>query len=341
MKPIRTVRRAANAAKSRSSARKTGTLRAMYKVAALQQKGGVGKSALAAGASGALIERGRKVLAVDLDPQGHLTTEALGLDEAPTGPDEANLANALTGDYKGPIRDLLVKHSEHESGGELWVLPTTLDMFLVVRQLYARVKKMEERLALLLEELNNELRARGERPFDEAVIDCPPSLDVLTDNALAAADGIIIPVEPERTSIRALRLLLGQISAVEEELRLSTRDLLGLVPSRYRRPLAGIDKHVMGEFEALRESGLHIIARLPLATKVKEAWLHGVPVSIDAPDVPISGQYRRIAAVIDIYAGLADVEDLDKYPAWPNEGTVPKSLNDSVEGEHEEEVVAQ
>ncbi|MEU4807413.1 ParA family protein [Actinosynnema sp. NPDC023587] len=299
----------------------------MHTTVELNQKGGVGKSGLAAGSSGALIERGRKVLAIDLDPQGHLTTEALGLREAPSGPDAVNLANALTGDYQGPVRDLLVLHSTHPSGGELWVLPTTLDMFLVVRSLYSRVKKMEERLHWLLEALVEEVAAAaGERPFDHAVVDCPPSLDILTDNALAAADAVVIPVEPDRTSIRALRLLLAQIRAVEKELRIPERRLLGLVPSRYRRPLAGIDKYVMGELEALAARGLPIIARLPLAAKVKEAWLKGVPVTIYAPDAPISEQYRRVGLVLDIAAGLADVEELRALPELPFEGNLQEEV---------------
>jgi chromosome partitioning protein len=255
------------------------------------------------------------------------------LDEAPSGPSEANLANAMAGDYTGPVRDLLILHSTHPSGGELWVLPTTLDMFLLVRTLYSRVKKMEERLSWLLEALNAELAAAGERPFDHAVVDCPPSLDVMTDNALAAADGVIIPVEPDRTSIRALRLLLAQIDSVEREMRISKRRLLGLAPSRYRRPLSGIDKYVMGELEALADAGLPIVARLAMATKVKEAWLEGVPITIFAPDAPISGQYRRVAAVLDIAAGLADISELERYPALPYEGATRQDSNDADEEE--------
>jgi chromosome partitioning protein len=90
------------------------------------------------------------------------------------------------------------------------VLPTALEMFLVGREL-DRLNAREWRLARLLEPLA--------RHYDQVLIDCPPALDVLTDNALAACGGVVIPVQPEQSSVRALRLLLGQITGLESALR--------------------------------------------------------------------------------------------------------------------------
>jgi len=97
------------------------------------QKGGVGKTGLTAGVGGALAERGRRVLLVDLDPQGHLSAEALGLDDQPaSGP---SLAGALAGTYEGPTVDLAVEHSRTPAGGHIDVLANSLAMFTVGRAL--------------------------------------------------------------------------------------------------------------------------------------------------------------------------------------------------------------
>lgn len=282
--------------------------------AALNQKGGVGKTGLTAGTGGALRERGRRVLLIDLDPQGHLTTEALGLDEV--DPDGPNLADALVGDYGGPVEDLIAHHSEGPDGGKLDVIPTSLSMFLVVRKLYSG-RAPEARLARLLERL-------PAGSYDHIIIDCPPSLDILTDTALVAADGVVIPVQPNNTSIRALRLLTHQVAQLEDELRLSRRELYGLIPGVYRRPLSGIARYKMGQLEEYghpEDPGvppLPIIAHLPLAAVVEEAWLSGQTVVDYKPSAPIAEAYRRIATRLDVAAGLSPDSAWTDLPALPS-----------------------
>lgn len=252
----------------------------------LNQKGGVGKTGLAAGVAGALAERGRRVLLVDLDPQGHLTVEALGLPEAE--PDGPTLAEALTGSYDGPVAKLVVRHSTTPAGGVLEVLPHALGMFTVGREL-DRLAAREWRLARVLEEL-----ADG---YDHCVLDCPPALDILTDNALAAAHGVVIPVQPERTSMRALGLLLDQIDALESALRRPRLILHGLVPSVYRRPIGKLARAVLAEFDQLDQ--LPILAHLPLAVAVTEAWDAGQPVTTYAPDSEHAAAYRTVADALE------------------------------------------
>jgi chromosome partitioning protein len=278
--------------------------------AVLNQKGGVGKTGLTAGTAGALTEAGRRVLVIDLDPQGHLTTEALRMDEAL--PDEPNLASALTGAFSGPIEELIRQRPPHSSGGQLDIIPTSVEMFLVVRQLY-HGRAPEARLARLLERLPQGL-------YDHVLIDCPPSLDVLTDTALVAADGLVIPVQPNNTSLRALRLLIEQLSVLEEELQLPRRQLYGLVPGIYRRPLSGIARYKMGQLEQYGSPAdsdvppLPILAHLPLAAVVEEAWLSGETVIDYKPNAPIADAYRRIALRLDIAAGLTPAETWTDLP---------------------------
>lgn len=276
----------------------------------LNQKGGVGKTGATVGVAGALAERGRRVLLVDLDPQGHATAEALRMDEAEPG--EPNLAAALMGDYAGPVEALVRERPPHRSGGRLDLIPTSVEMFLVVRQLY-HGRAPEWRLARLLQRLPADA-------YDHVLIDCPPSLDVLTDNALVASDGLVIPVQPNNTSMRALRLLVEQLAVVEEELELPRRELYGLVPGIYRRPLSGIARYKMRQLEEYATpedpqiAPLPILAHLPLATVVEEAWLSGQTVVDYKPSAPIADAYRRIALRLDVAAGLAPMQDWEQLP---------------------------
>jgi chromosome partitioning protein len=278
--------------------------------AVLNQKGGVGKTGLTVGTGGALAERGRRVLLVDLDPQGHLTAEALRMEEA--DPDLPNLAAALVGEYDGPVEELIHARPPHPSGGQLDVVPTSVAMFLVVRQLY-HGRAPEFRLARLLQRL-------PEGSYDHVLIDCPPSLDILTDNALVAADGLVIPVQPNNTSLRALRLLIEQLAVVETELELPRRELYGLVPGIYRRPLSGIARYKMEQLEQYAvpedpaDPPLPILAHLPLAAVVEEAWLSGETVVGYKPNAPIADAYRRIALRLDVAAGLTPAAEWERLP---------------------------
>lgn len=291
--------------------------------AILNQKGGVGKTGLTAGTGGALSERGRRTLLVDLDPQGHLTTEALGIEEA--DPTQPNLATALTGDFTGSTSELVVRHSQSEAGGCLDLLPHCVSMFLVVRKLHA-ARSPEHRLARVLRQL--------EGSYDHVLIDCPPSLDVLTDTALVAADGVLIPVQPSNTSLRALRLLVDQVAVIEDELQIPRRDLHGMVPGVYRRPLSGIARYKMQELEAYGDPAgdlpaLPILAHLPLATAVEEAWLSGQTLTDYQPSAPIADAYRRIALHLDVVAGLSDPGELETLPAL--ESVTPHAVTSPAE----------
>lgn len=281
-----------------------------HTTAVLNQKGGVGKTGLTAGTGGALAERGRRVLLVDLDPQGHLTTEALRMDEAE--PNSPNLALALTGKYTGPVEDLIRHRPKRDSGGQLDIIPTSVEMFLLVRDLY-HSRAPELRLARLLERL-------PEGMYDHVLIDCPPSLDILTDTALVAADGLVVPVQPNNTSLRALRLLIDQLAVIEEELELPRRHIYGLVPGIYRRPLSGIARYKMVQLEQYGSAEepdvppLPILAHLPLAAVVEEAWLSGETVIDYKPTAPIADAYRRIGVRLDVAAGLTSPGEWDRLP---------------------------
>lgn len=260
------------------------------RLAVVNQKGGVGKTATALGMAGALAELKRRVLLVDWDPQGHLT-EALGAPEA-TPP--ATVAARVLGQWSGPARELVWSHPS--AGVDL--LPTNVDAFLLAAHLYPSRGK-EFRLSALLDELAAD--------YDDILIDCPPELGVLTDNALWAVrepsaekapdapNGVIIPAEAEDSSLRALSLLLAQIDSLQKQLNAAVTTL-GLVINAYDSRRGGI---VTSTMQALSElPNLRHLAVIEDLKWVREAWRNRVPVVHYAPDSPTAQQYRDLTATV-------------------------------------------
>jgi chromosome partitioning protein len=253
----------------------------------VNQKGGVGKTSLSVGAAAALAEHGKRVLLIDLDPQGHATTEMLGMAEVPSH--LPSMAKALTKMWKGPVEELVVPHTRSNigRGGAFDVIPTSPGMFDLIRRLdQFRVPGWQ--LARVIQFAN----------YDHVIIDCPPALDVLTNNAIAASNGILVPVQPDRTSIRALRLLHDQIQYVEQTVNRSPITYFGIVPGLYRRP---ISHYAMAALNDLHTFDIPVLNHLPLGVVMNEAAARGIPVTTYAPETVQAESFRQIAATLDQY----------------------------------------
>lgn len=185
------------------------------RVAISNQKGGVGKTTVAINVGGALNRRGHDVLFVDLDPQGN-ATEGLGLeDEYEAEP--PTLFDALTDhEVREDVDAMVVTHEEMD------VLPSNIDMTSVEPELTMAMRG-RERLGKVLDALDAD--------YDVILIDCPPYLGNLTDNALIGAGNVLIPALAESTSKRALEILFDQIEVLEAEFDTQVRDL-GVVANR-------------------------------------------------------------------------------------------------------------
>src|SRR5699024_570849 len=101
--------------------------------------------------------------------------------------------------------------------------------------------------------------------YDHIIIDCPPAFDILTNNALAITHGILIPVQPDRTSIRALRLMRDQINDLESALQRDPISYFGLVPGLYRRPISAYGASAL---EELRTFNIPVLTHIPLGVVV-------------------------------------------------------------------------
>src|SRR2546423_5130014 len=186
----------------------------MIHIAAIcNQKGGVGKTALTINLGAALAAEGKKVCLIDLDPQGHLT-EGVGMKQLYLH-EGWNLFKALT-DHKDETLKLVHK-VPHE---QFALIPSHYEMMLAEQTLFM-TRNREHKLRALLSELTG---------YDWVLIDCPPNLGNLTDNALNAARLVVVPIQAETTSVRALDLLFDQIESVEKGLRITIR-VLAVVPN--------------------------------------------------------------------------------------------------------------
>lgn len=181
-------------------------------IAVINQKGGVGKTATATNLGVALAQRGKSVLLIDMDPQGHLSTH-LGLDRAAKG----------AGAYELLTRNQSIDSSIHAHSENVAVIPSQIDLAAAEVELVSVVGReviLRDRLAEI-----------GQR-YDLILIDCPPSLGILTLNALTAATRVLIPLQPHFLALQGVGRLLETIALVGNRLnpRLS---VLGVVLCLY------------------------------------------------------------------------------------------------------------
>lgn len=175
-------------------------------LAVTNQKGGVGKTTVAINVAGALHQRGRDVLLIDLDPQWN-ATEGLGFadayDEEPPSPFDVLTKT----DQRSAITEIVREHAEMD------IVPSNIDHHHPEREM-THVRRPTEQLALALDGVTD----------DYVLIDCPPSLGHLTDNALFAARNILIPALAKSTSKRAVELLFDHVASIERDFEISVQE---------------------------------------------------------------------------------------------------------------------
>lgn len=178
----------------------------MRVLALANQKGGVGKTTTAINLGTALAAIGERVLIIDLDPQGNAST-GLGIDRKNRA---VSTYDVLTGDRK------LQEAITPTSVPRLWIAPSTLDLLGVELEI-AGSDDRTFRIRKALTDVS-EFRLEDESCISYVLIDCPPSLNLLTINALAAADSVVVPLQCEFFALEGLSQLLSTVDQVKKSL---------------------------------------------------------------------------------------------------------------------------
>jgi chromosome partitioning protein len=233
------------------------------------QKGGVGKTTTSVNLAAALAMGGLRVLVVDLDPQGNAST-ALGIDHS-TGP---GIYEVLVDGL--PLADVVTRA---EGFPQLFAAPTTVDLAGAEIEMVSMVAR-EQRLRKALLPFLQESEARGER-FDYIFIDCPPSLGLLTLNALCAAEELLIPIQCEYYALEGLTQLIKTVTMVRENLNppLTVSTILLTMYDGRTRLAQDVAAQVREHFPAEC-----LATTIPRSVRVSEAPSYGQTVmTYDAP----------------------------------------------------------
>ncbi len=239
-------------------------------IALANQKGGVAKTTTTLNLAVALKEQGRRVLVVDLDPQGNLTmSQGMNPDEI-----ELSLFDVLV--HRVPIADV-VHHAEVD------VAVSSIDLAgaeLALSSMIGRERALQKAL----------LPARHE--YDFILIDTPPSLGLLTVNALTASDQVIVPVQCEYLSLRGLAQLQNTLEMIRENLNPGVQ-IRGILPTMYDNRLL----HSREAVEILRDTFGDLVFKTWIKKTVRyaEAPVQGSSVLKYDPEGPAAEAYRELA----------------------------------------------
>jgi chromosome partitioning protein len=244
-------------------------------IACANQKGGVGKTTTVVNLASFLALAGDRVLVVDLDPQGNATS-ALGIDRAR----DRSVYDAVIDDVQ--LDDLAVPTKVDG----LTLIPSSIALAGAEVEL-TPLEQRERRLSGLLDPLRDR--------YDYLLVDCPPSLGLLTINALTAADSTLIPIQCEYFALEGLGQLLATVRLITDHLN-PRLEVKGAVLTMY-------DSRTRLSSEVGDEVRRHLGPRvydtiIPRSVRLSEAPSHGLPIHLYAPTSKGAEAYRDLAAEI-------------------------------------------
>ena len=245
-------------------------------IAIANQKGGVGKTTTAINLSASLAEAGQKILAVDFDPQGNATS-GLGFEK---GYLDKTVYEVLMGEI--PVEASIIKDVQEN----LDVLPSDVDLSGAEIELLD-VENKESVLKGVLDSIKDQ--------YEFIVIDCPPSLSLLTINALVAADTVIVPIQCEYYALEGLSQILQTVDLIKKKLN-PNLELEGVVFTMY-------DARTNLSLEVVESVKSHLNRNIykttiPRNVRLAEAPSHGMPINLYDSRSTGAESYRMLAAEV-------------------------------------------